>query len=288
MAGDIRPWRAEPCQAARDARGLRRPRVASRHRYARRQRRMRLLTNLLRSALIEPLRKQALAKRHLADLLRALRKFQRDPDACADPGSPLLACLVRLWGNQPWAAEEEYLAASIKEALAAKGAILECGSGLSTILIGMVAQRTGSVVWSLENEPGYGAQIKAFAKRRGLESVNLHVAPLRDYGEFDWYDPPLERMPERFSLILCDGPNARTRGGRCGMLPVMRTRLDQGCVILLDDARRDAERAIASTWATELSSSFEVRGVKKPYARLVVLGHGTALRPGAIQQAASG
>lgn len=230
---------------------------------------MKLLANVLRSALIEPLRKRALAKRREADLLRVLREFQRDPEACCDAGSPLPTHLVRLWGNQPWAAEEEYLAASVKEALVTRGAILECGSGLSTVLIGMVAQRTGSVLWSLENEPEYGARIEAFVTRRGLEAVKLHIAPLRDYGEFDWYDPPLERMPERFSLVLCDGPHARTRGGRYGLLPVMQTRLDQGCVILLDDAGRDAERAIASAWATGLSGSLEVRGVKKPFARIV-------------------
>lgn len=73
-------------------------------------------------------------------------------------------------------------------------------------------------------------------------------SPLKDYGDFCWYDAPLESMPDSFSLVICDGPPGATKGGRYGLVPFMRDRLRSGCVILLDDAEREEERTIAARW----------------------------------------
>jgi hypothetical protein len=43
---------------------------------------------------------------------------------------------------------------------------------------------------------------------------------------------------------VCDGPKGTTRGGRYGLAPVMKDRLAPGCIVLLDDTSREAERAI--------------------------------------------
>ena len=49
-------------------------------------------------------------------------------------------------------------------------------------------------------------------------------------------------------------------GGRYGLVPVMRERFAPGCVILLDDAQRTAERMIAERWARELGASLALEG----------------------------
>jgi hypothetical protein len=54
----------------------------------------------------------------------------------------------------------------------------------------------------------------------------------------------------------------------------MRTKLRPGAVILLDDAERPEECAIAMRWAEELRTSFQVHGEEKPYALLTVPGGG--------------
>jgi hypothetical protein len=199
---------------------------------------------------------------------RAMDEFERLPDAAEAP-EELLARLVHGWGNELMSAMPGYLDASLKELRAARGDVLECGSGLSTILLGVLAGRTGKRIWSLEHDGRWARRMRAEIRRRDIRGVEIVHAPLRDYGAFSWYDPPLERLPARFSLVLCDGPPGDTPGGRYGMLPAMRGRLGGGCVILLDDLHRPAEREIAARWARELGGTCEVRGTGKPHAVIV-------------------
>jgi hypothetical protein len=186
------------------------------------------------------------------------------------PGRKLLAGLIYGWGNEGYSAETEYLSSLTERALKTRGPILECGSGLSTVLLGLIAKRTGNAVWTLEHHPEWADRVRSVIKGLGLDSVQLCLAPLRDFQQFDWYDAPLEKMPNNFQLVVCDGPPGDTRGGRYGMLPLMREYLSSNCTILLDDAAREEEKAILEKWTQELGTRFEIEGSEKPYAVLVV------------------
>lgn len=199
---------------------------------------------------------------------RAMKAFSRAPDACARPGDSTLVDLVYGWGNQEFSAEDEYLAACIRYALQTDGAILECGSGLSTILIGVIAKRRGKTHWALEHEAEWATRVQAVLRQYGLETV-LCKTTLKDYGPFSWYDVSTASMPA-FRLVICDGPPGDTKGGRFGLLPVMRERLEPGAIILLDDAGRPQEREIADRWQTELRGACELLGATKPYIKLTV------------------
>jgi hypothetical protein len=201
---------------------------------------------------------------------RAMRRFLQNPGACADPDSPLLAELVRGWGNEDWSGLSEFLAGCIARSMTARGPILECGSGLSTLLVGAIAKKRGQQHWALESAPEWAARVQKYLRRYKLDSVVLHAMPLKDYGDYCWYEPPLASMPDKFSFVVCDGPPGATKGGRYGLVPVMKERLGRDCVILLDDAARPDESAIARRWQAELGTSFNVLGRSKPYAELVV------------------
>ena len=203
---------------------------------------------------------------------RAIRRFLREPEACTEEGSRVLTDLVYGWGNEGWSAKNEYLAGCVRQALTADGPTLECGSGLSTILIGAVAKQRGHAHWALEHTAEWATRVRGCLDRYGLDSVVLCTTSLKDYGEFVWYEPPLESMPDHFSLVICDGPPAETKGGRYGLSPVMSDRLRPGCVILLDDASREQERAVGRRWASEFGASLEIVGSAKPYVRLRVTG----------------
>jgi len=200
----------------------------------------------------------------------AMRRLARDPLIAADDRD-LLAELVRGWANEGWSAWEEFLTGCAAQARVTRGPILECGSGLTTLLIGTIAQARGLPVWALEHSPAWGAHVlRALAAHR-IRSVRLCLAPMTRYGGFTWYTPPLSAMPERFSLVVCDGPPAGIEGGRVGLVPVMRHRLAPGAVILLDDAGRRHERAIASRWAKELGAGgFRLVGKDKSYIQLTL------------------
>lgn len=201
---------------------------------------------------------------------RAMAHYLKDPGACAYPGNPVLQDLIYGWGNEAWSAMDEYLAGCIEQALSTRGPILECGTGLSTVLLGVIAKRQCQSHWALEHKPEWATKVQGYLHQYQLDSV-IHAKPLKDYGGFSWYDVPLDRMPDSFFLIVCDGPPSRTKGGRFGLIPVMRERLKPGCVILLDDAEREAELDIAKRWEAELDATFNIQGKLKPYISMALI-----------------
>lgn len=178
--------------------------------------------------------------------------------------------LVLGWANEEMSASEEFLQAIFRHAGEAKGPILECGSGLSTLVLGIAARRTGQRVWSLDNDRFWASVVRAALIRFDIRNVEVCESPLRNYGEFAWYDPPKERLATDIALVVCDGPLGTTPGGRYGLVPVLGSHLRAGCVILLDDANREGEQQVLARWHAELNVSHELFGSTKPFARVLV------------------
>jgi predicted O-methyltransferase YrrM len=169
----------------------------------------------------------------------------------AVPGRRLLQSLREAWGNDGFSADVAFLEALVAQAATTPGPVLECGSGLTTVLLGALAGTRGVEVWTLEHEPGWFARTETVLWRHHVPGVRFCLAPLRDYGAFTWYDPPLEELPEAFSLVVCDGPPAVTPGGRYGLMPLLGGSLAPGAVVLLDDAARPSEAAVVEQWSRE-------------------------------------
>lgn len=184
--------------------------------------------------------------------------------------TPLARQLIYGWANEKMSASEEFLQAIFRTACEANGPILECGSGLSSLVLGIAAQRTRQRVWSLEDNPFWASVVRAALARFDIDTVEVCEAPLRNYGDFEWYDPPRAKLARDFALVVCDGPQGTTPGGRYGLLPVLGQHLGSGCVILLDDAMRDGEQQVLARWDEELQVSHEMLGSSKPFARLLV------------------
>ncbi|MGK7910660.1 MAG: hypothetical protein AB4050_04125 [Synechococcus sp.] len=196
-----------------------------------------------------------------------MKAFLSAPERHIRIGDPIIADLIYGWGNEHWSASDEYLVACMEHALAMNGPILECGSGLSTILVGAIAKQRGLAHWSLEHVPTWGNRVQFCLERYAVDSVTLFTAPLKCYGEFDWYAPPIEVMPT-FDLVICDGPSARPQGGRFGLLPVMSDRLSADTVVLLDDAGREPEQMVAERWMAEFGGNAELLGHSKPFIQI--------------------
>ncbi|HZF15728.1 MAG TPA: hypothetical protein VE046_07280 [Steroidobacteraceae bacterium] len=199
---------------------------------------------------------------------RAMRRFLTNPCGSWQERPELLSDLIYGWGNESFSAREEYLAACLRHALLPQTAVLECGSGLTTLLVGAILQQKGSTLCSLEHDPDWRARVRAALVRFRIGCVRVVFAPLTDYGGYSWYGPDFEALPWDISLVICDGPPADTPGGRYGAIPQIRERLLEGAVVLLDDAGRAEERRIVARWADELGRGFEIFGEEKPYARI--------------------
>ena len=185
----------------------------------------------------------------------------------------LLASFRSSWGNDAWTAPLEFLQLVADRARNTGGPILECGSGCSTLLLGLVAASRGVEVWSLEHDDQWRQRIMEALRRLGIAGVRVLHAPLRSYGAYDWYDPPVELpLPERFTVVVCDGPpNGSTRGGRYGLLPVLGRRFGPGTELLLDDASREEEAAVIQRWAAERRFRLDVdRAAGRGIAHLIV------------------
>jgi len=163
--------------------------------------------------------------------------------------------LLKGWHNEGFSADSAYLSAVMKYAFAARGNILECGSGATTLLLAATAERTGTRVHALEHMPEWRDRVRTALQRFSL-AAEVHLAPLVQHGPFNWYEIP-EQLPKDFALVICDGPPSTTLGGRYGLLPCLHRHL-RGAVILMDDAERSGEQEILARWQQEFGLEFHI------------------------------
>jgi hypothetical protein len=213
---------------------------------------MRTLARNLRDA-IRTSHQQLLLRRALVRLDECIR-------AGGTPEPQLVARLVRGWANEAWSADLPLLNAMLEWLPRTSGTILECGSGLSTLVLGTAARINGRRVFSLEHEPRWAARVQRAIPKPMRDTIDLCVTPLRNQGEFDWYSLAGVRIPTDIGFVVCDGPPGSTRGGRYGFGPMLRSLLSPGCIVLLDDTRRAAEHDIMMRWCAELGARVVHRG----------------------------
>jgi len=171
------------------------------------------------------------------------------------------------WGNEGRSRDTSYLEAVCNWASQVKGPILECGSGLTTLLLGALAP---GQVTTLEHVPEWKDHVQKVAKDHSIH-INVLTAPLVDYGTFQWYSPP-EQLVGKFDLVICDGPPGGALGGRYGLLPVAEHSLASNAVILMDGVERVGEQAILERWRREFGVHSEVLATSNGAYALVSLG----------------
>lgn len=230
------------------------------------QDKMGIATDIARALLPRPARRymRELPRRKIFD--QAVRRLMQVTPG-ADLPQDLIRDLLHGWANETMSASGEYLQAVWRHAALTPGPILECGSGLTTVVLGAAKRDSWHGVWSLEHDGFWAHKARAVLRRYKIPNVHVCRAPLRDYGGFSWYDPQCALAGD-FSLVLCDGPPGTTPGGRYGLMPVLGNYLRAGCVVLLDDATRAGEQAVLARWQTEARVTHVMRGSEKPFAEI--------------------
>jgi predicted O-methyltransferase YrrM len=157
---------------------------------------------------------------------------------------------TRLWAASPdllW-----YLYRTVREA--GRTRILECGSGVSTLIFAYALQERGEGrVYALEHDEAYARSTRDLLRQHQLQDwAEVRHAPLSPvdlHGEtWPWYDTAA--IPQQsFDLIFVDGPPGGTRDhARFPAVPLLRDRLADGGLILLDDHSRPDEADIGRRW----------------------------------------
>jgi predicted O-methyltransferase YrrM len=146
--------------------------------------------------------------------------------------------------------------------------IVECGSGLSTVVIARLLRERGSgSLYALEHDPAWARQTRDALEREALADwarvidAPLRADPLAQPG-CPWYDrASLTRLPQRIDLLLVDGPPAgepKLGRSRYPALPALAPRLAPGAVVILDDIQRPGERWVLGRWEAEHAIRFAV------------------------------
>ena len=168
----------------------------------------------------------------------------------SQPSIELVNRFARGWGDDGFRAVGGYLQEVANRAGATNGHILEIGSGLTTILMAALTLNRRVEIWTLEHSEEFYQRTQSWLESLHLTNVHLFHSPLQNYGDFVWYTPPLELMPAEFELVVADGPPGDTKGGRYGLLPIMKEKI-RAATILLDDAERIRERETMLRWQNE-------------------------------------
>src|SRR3989442_245782 len=176
---------------------------------------------IARRAIPAPLRRAARAALQELRLRVALRRLHRLPVGTA-PSAGVVRALQRAWGNEGFAAKDAYPAEVIRHAMRAQGPILECGSGLTTILLTALAGRRGIPVWSLEHMSEWHTRVAKIIDRLGVPAVRAGCAPPPPYGEDDWDSPPVPGIAQDLPLVICGRPPGADPWG--GVRPLSRNR----------------------------------------------------------------
>ena len=187
-------------------------------------------------------------------LKHALARLDRLLIARQTPSPDLLARLIPLWGNEAWSTDAPLLSAVLEWLSRTKGPILECGSGLSTLIMASAARAADRTLLSLEHEQSWAERVETHLSPDLRKHAGIAITPLNRYGDFDWYGTEKVAVPKDIGFVLCDGPPGMTRGGRYGLLPQLREKFAPGCIVILDDTQRQDERAIANRWCSEFSA----------------------------------
>jgi hypothetical protein len=213
-------------------------------------------------AWIYNLRRETIFKKAIKEL-----KFNLENDR--EITEHLLFNLYFGWGNTSFSSDTSYLSAIIYNTKKGRLNILECGSGLSTIVMGIVGDIYQNKIIVLEHHKTWFHKLNEKLKELNIKSVELHFTPLKSYDNYEWYDISRLKNEMKYDIVICDGPPAQTKGGRYGLLELMDKNINKKGLILLDDFMRSEEKEIVKSWVNHFTYSFDADNSTYVFAVLI-------------------
>jgi predicted O-methyltransferase YrrM len=138
--------------------------------------------------------------------------------------------------------------------------VVECGSGVSSLVLGYALESLGSGrLISFEHDAAHARRSAALVQRHGLERqveiVHAGLQETRLAGEaWQWYGPEVEEtlVGQRTRLVFVDGPPGSLQPlARYPALRRLGPFLADDAILGLDDGARPDEWAITERWLRE-------------------------------------
>jgi hypothetical protein len=193
---------------------------------------------------------RVIAERGLSDLFHQLQALgSLDSHLALPEGLPPV---------RGWAASPDFLLAIARHARASgPETVIECGSGVSTVVLARCMQLNGKGhVYSLEHNSRFAEITHTYLAHYSLlEWVTVVEAPLERQVlsgiGWIWYSPKLP-LPERIDMLVIDGPPGEIAPlARYPAGPHLFGRMTAGASAFVDDTLRDDEREILRRWLEE-------------------------------------
>ncbi len=148
--------------------------------------------------------------------------------------------------------------------------VVEFGSGLSTILVAAWMKRRGrGLLRSFDHDSRWADKTSRHLAKHGLDRhcqvscVALSTITVQGH-TVDWYDLPRDVQElSGIDLVIVDGPPSHEQAmARLPALFALEARLADECCVILDDAMRREEAAVAAIWGQHLrwSESYTIAG----------------------------
>jgi hypothetical protein len=201
--------------------------------------------------------------------IQEINRVINDPQILLNNKNDILQRLVYLWGNEGWSGLSSYLIACLNHTYTSGGYILECGSGLSTILMGIVAKSNGVHIISLENSQKWRKRTNWYLEHFNLNNITILYSPIVDKGKYQWYKIEEKTLPEKVSLVILDGPPGDIKGGRTGFFPECKDIIPKDSVILVDDVARKEEMQMVIEFSASMDFRYNITDGDKPFATMI-------------------
>jgi hypothetical protein len=139
----------------------------------------------------------------------------------------------------------------------APGLVVECGSGVSSLVLGYALEAAGAGrLITFEHDRRHfditGSWVRRHGLERWVEVVHAPLAEMRSDGEvWQWYGSEVERSlaGQSAHLLVVDGPPGQLQPlSRYPALPRLSPFLAERVTVVLDDADRTDEKAIIARW----------------------------------------
>ena len=169
------------------------------------------------------------------------------------------------WSNEGFSADVRYRAETIRLIEKHGGPVLECGTGATTLIAGILGQRYGFDTYCLEQDLTWSLAAQHALAYHRIGRVHILDTPLRSYGPYAWYATEGLNLPKHFGVILCDGPFIdRSRGDaifkswRYGVLPFLRRTDSTFDALLLDDVNDKRAPNVLQRWIADWNIRHDV------------------------------
>lgn len=159
-----------------------------------------------------------------------------------------IAGICEHWGNIPWAAGAGMVSAYAQAAKDCGGDILECGSGLTSLVA--AAMNSKNTVYALEHDEIWAARMRKAARELDLTNLRIIDTSIVE----NWYALP-EDFPKSFSLIMVDGPPR----GESDRFKIRESGIDvTGSTVFFDDIDQELMTECVDKFAKEFGGLFRI------------------------------